>query len=65
MANRENLADAVGGINVKVKDTSVMHALLDMSTTAQIKDSLKVGSEVLARFGVELHPEVRIVGERA
>ncbi len=51
MANRENLADAVGGINVKVKDTAVMHALLDMSTTAQIKDSLRLGSEVLGQIG--------------
>ncbi len=51
MANRENLADAVGGINVKVKDTSVMHALLDMSTTAQIKDSLRLGKEVLGQIG--------------
>jgi N-acetylmuramoyl-L-alanine amidase len=51
MANRENLADAVGGINVKVKDTSVMHALLDMSTTAQIKDSLRLGGEVLGQIG--------------
>ncbi len=51
MANRENLADAVGGINVKVKDSSVMHALLDMSTTAQIKDSLRLGGEVLGQIG--------------
>jgi N-acetylmuramoyl-L-alanine amidase len=51
MANRENLADAVGGINVKVKDTTVMHALLDMSTTAQIKDSLRLGGEVLGQIG--------------
>ena len=51
MANRENLADAVGGINVKVKDTLVMHALLDMSTTAQIKDSLRLGGEVLGEIG--------------
>ena len=28
-----------------------MRALLDMSTTAQIKDSLKLGSEVLQRIG--------------
>ncbi|MDL2338050.1 MAG: N-acetylmuramoyl-L-alanine amidase, partial [Pseudomonadota bacterium] len=51
MANRENLADAVGGINVKSKDTSVMHAMLDMSTTAQIKDSLRLGDEVLGQIG--------------
>jgi N-acetylmuramoyl-L-alanine amidase len=51
MANRENLADAVGGINVRSKDSSVMHALLDMSTTAQIKDSLRLGGEVLGQIG--------------
>lgn len=51
MANRENAADLVGGINVKAKDAEVMRALLDMSTTAQIKDSLKLGSEVLGQIG--------------
>ena len=51
MANRENAADAVGGVNVKVKDAQVMRAMLDMSTTAQIKDSMKLGSEVLSRIG--------------
>jgi N-acetylmuramoyl-L-alanine amidase len=52
MADRENAADLVGGANVAgVKDSQVLRAMLDMSTTAQIKDSLKVGSEVLARFG--------------
>ena len=51
MANRENAADAVGGVNVQVKDAQVMRTLLDMSTTAQIKDSLRLGSEVLSRMG--------------
>ena len=52
MAQRENSADQVGGVNVRgVKDTQVLQAMLDMSTTAQIKDSLKLGSEVLARIG--------------
>jgi N-acetylmuramoyl-L-alanine amidase len=51
MANRENAADLVGGINVKAKDAEVMRALLDMSTTAQIKDSLKLGNEVLGQIG--------------
>jgi len=51
MANRENAADAVGGINVDAKDASVMRALLDMSTTAQIRDSLKLGGEVLGQIG--------------
>jgi len=44
-------ADLVGGINVKAKDAEVMHALLDMSTTAQIKDSLKLGGEILGQIG--------------
>jgi len=52
MAERENAADLVGGVNVaSVKDQQVLRAMLDMSTTAQIKDSLKLGSEVLSRIG--------------
>ena len=51
MANRENASDAVGGVSVKVKDAQVIRAMLDMSTTAQIKDSMRVGDEVLARMG--------------
>ena len=38
-------------MNVKVKDAQVMRAMLDMSTTAQIKDSMRLGSEVLSRMG--------------
>ncbi|XVJ71802.1 MAG: AMIN domain-containing protein [Rhizobacter sp.] len=51
MANKENAADLVGGVNVKVQDAQVMRTLLDMSTTAQIKDSLHVGREVLGQIG--------------
>ena len=52
MADKENAADAVGGVNVgKVRDAQLLQAMLDMSTTAQIKDSLKIGSEVLQRMG--------------
>jgi len=51
MANKENAADGVGGFNIKTKDAAVTRALLDMSTTAQIKDSLKLGSEVLGNLG--------------
>ena len=51
MANRENAADAVGGVNIKSKDAAVLRALLDMSTTAQIRDSLKLGGEVLGQIG--------------
>jgi N-acetylmuramoyl-L-alanine amidase len=51
MAQRENQADSVGGVNKRVKDATVLRAMLDMSTTAQIKDSLIVGGEVLDRIG--------------
>lgn len=53
MANKENAADLVGGVNINtaVKDAHVLKALLDMSTAAQIKDSLKLGSEVLGQIG--------------
>ncbi|MBE2241429.1 MAG: N-acetylmuramoyl-L-alanine amidase [Burkholderiaceae bacterium] len=51
MAQRENAADLVGGVNSKAADATVMRTLLDMSTTAQIKDSLKLGSEVLTHIG--------------
>lgn len=52
MADKENRSDAVGGINVKAtKDATVMRALLDMSTTAQIKDSMRLGKEVLGQIG--------------
>mgnify|MGYP000721091887 CR=1 FL=1 len=42
----------LGGVNAATKDTQVLRALLDMSTTAQIKDSLRVGHEVLNRIGL-------------
>jgi N-acetylmuramoyl-L-alanine amidase len=51
MANKENASDLIGGINIKTTDNQVAHLLLDMSTTAQIKDSVQVGSAVLQRIG--------------
>ncbi len=52
MADKENASDQVGGIsNVRIKDAAVLKTLLDMSTTAQIKDSLRLGSEVLGQIG--------------
>ena len=50
MASKENAADLVGGVNL-AKDPVLASALLDMSTTAQIKDSLRLGSEVLGQIG--------------
>ncbi len=51
MANRENAADVVGGLNVKAADATVRRAMLDMSTTAQINDSLKLGAAMLREMG--------------
>ena len=65
MADKENSADLVGGVNVKAKDSQVQRALLDMSTTAQINDSLKLGSAVLGEIGAvgKLHkPRVEQAG---
>ena len=65
LANKENQADLVGGINVKSKDRHVQSALLDMSTTAQINDSLKLGSVLLGEIGgmAKLHkPRVEQAG---
>ena len=51
LANKENAADVVGGVNGQAgNDVNVLRAMLDMSTTAQIKDSLRVGSEVLGQL---------------
>ncbi len=50
MANKENASDLIGGINIKTQDKQVANLLLDMSTTAQIKDSLQVGTSILKRI---------------
>ena len=68
LANKENESDLVGGLNVAgvgEKDQHVQRALLDMSTTAQINDSLKLGSHVLQKLGrfARLHkPRVEQAG---
>lgn len=51
MADKENKADLIGGLNIKAQDQHVARALLDMSTTAQINDSLKLGNALLGEMG--------------
>ena len=51
IADKENSANLVGGINVKAKDAQLQKAMFDMSTTAQINDSLKLGSAMLGEIG--------------
>ena len=65
LANKENQADLVGGLNVSSQDTGVQQMLLDMSTTAQVNDSLKLGSALLTQIGsfAKLHkPRVEQAG---
>ena len=50
MAQKENSADGIGGIRLMGKDSQLAQTLLDMSTTAQIKDSLKLGQSVLGQM---------------
>lgn len=51
MAQKENKADLIGGINLGSQDAQVQRALLDMSTAAQIKDSLQLGGSLLREIG--------------
>jgi N-acetylmuramoyl-L-alanine amidase len=51
IADKENKADLIGGVNVRTQDANVARVLLDMSTTAQIKDSLRLGGAMLGEIG--------------
>jgi N-acetylmuramoyl-L-alanine amidase len=51
IAQKENKADLIGGINLGSQDAQVRRALLDMSTAAQIKDSLNLGNSLLREIG--------------
>ncbi len=51
MANQENKADLIGGVNLQAGDPHLKRALFDMSTTAQINDSLKLGGAMLREIG--------------
>ena len=53
LAQRENAADLIGGVNLDIKDPVLARTLLDLSQTAQISDSLKVGRQVLE--GIATH----------
>jgi len=51
LAKKENEADLVGGINIDVKDPFLKRTLIDLSQTATINDSLKLGHAVLKQIG--------------
>ncbi|HEX5802550.1 MAG TPA: N-acetylmuramoyl-L-alanine amidase [Azospira sp.] len=50
LANKENAADLIGGVNIGVKDPVLARTLLDLSQTATINDSLKLGKAVLGEL---------------
>ncbi|MFZ4535281.1 N-acetylmuramoyl-L-alanine amidase [Propionivibrio sp.] len=51
LAQKENAADLIGGVNLDVKDPMLARTLLDLSQTATISDSLKLGKAVLGEIG--------------
>lgn len=51
LAQKENAADLIGGVNIDVKDPMLARTLLDLSQTATISDSLKLGKAVLGELG--------------
>jgi len=51
LAAKENAADLIGGVNLGSQDQQIAKVLLDLSTTAQINDSLKLGKAVLDEIG--------------
>jgi N-acetylmuramoyl-L-alanine amidase len=51
LAQKENSADLIGGVNYAVKDPHLARTLLDLSQTATINDSLKLGKDVLGELG--------------
>lgn len=51
LAQKENDADLIGGVNLARQDGHLARTLLDLSQTATINDSLKLGSAVLKALG--------------
>jgi N-acetylmuramoyl-L-alanine amidase len=51
LAKRENESDLIGGVSLDDKDPYLARTLLDLSQTATISDSLKLGKAVLGHLG--------------
>lgn len=51
LAQKENESDLIGGVSLDVKDPHLARTLLDLSQTATINDSLKLGQAVLGKIG--------------
>lgn len=61
LAANENKADAVGGLNIHSRDRQVQSMLADMSTSAQIRDSLVLGRYMAAQLAQFAHMHKRNV----
>ncbi|MDI1309532.1 MAG: N-acetylmuramoyl-L-alanine amidase [Methylotenera sp.] len=51
LAKKENESDLIGGVSLDDKDPLLARTLLDLSQTATINDSLKLGKAVLTQIG--------------
>jgi N-acetylmuramoyl-L-alanine amidase len=51
LAKKENESDLIGGVSLDTKDMNLARTLLDLSQTATINDSLKLGKFVLTKIG--------------
>ena len=51
LAQKENEADLIGGVNIGAKDPFLARTLLDLSQTATINDSLRLGKYLLGELG--------------
>ena len=51
LAKKENESDLIGGVALKMKDDHVRRTILDLSQTATIDYSLRLGNAVLQRLG--------------
>lgn len=51
LADRENKADDIGGVDLSDKDQVLASVLLDLSQTASIRESLEVGKDILKHMG--------------
>ncbi len=51
LAKTQNEADLIGGVKFNVKDKYLAHTLFDLTQTATIADSLKLGKYMLGQLG--------------
>lgn len=50
LAKKENAVDLIGGVSIDTRDMDLARTLLDLSQTATIHDSIRMGKAVLSRI---------------